>query len=237
MAQLKSQLPEASRQAFGLAFAIRTRFVEDAVAAAIQQRIGQYVILGAGLDSFAYRRPELAERLKIFEVDRAPSQAWKRSRLEKMGVTIPASVAFVPLDHEKDDLRAGLVKAGFDDSAPAIVSAVALTQYLDQAAVGRIFELVASFAPGSRLVLTYVVTASELSETAAAGLAWTMTQAEERGERFLSLFRPAELEQLLRTNGFSRVEETGPRDLVRLYLADRPDAQLTGIERLATAWV
>jgi methyltransferase (TIGR00027 family) len=92
MAQLTSQLPEASRQSFGLAFAIRTRFVEDAVEAAIQDGVAQYVILGAGLDSFAYRRPELSERLKIFEVDRAPSQAWKRSRLEKMGVAIPASV-------------------------------------------------------------------------------------------------------------------------------------------------
>jgi methyltransferase (TIGR00027 family) len=237
MAQLTSQLPEASRQSFGLAFAIRTRFVEDAVEAAIQGGIGQYVILGAGLDSFAYRRPELSEHLRIFEVDRAPSQAWKRGRLEKLGVAIPASVAFVALDHEKDDLRAGLVKAGFDPSAPAIVSAIALTQYLDQQAIGRIFELVASFVPGSRLVLTYVVPASELSETAAAGLAWTMSQAEERGERFLSLFRPDELDELLKRSGFSRVEETGPRDLLQMYLADRLDAQLTGIERLATAWV
>ena len=112
MAQMTSQLPEASRQSFGLAFAIRTRFVEDAIAAAIQEGIGQYVILGAGLDSFAYRRPELSRRLKIFEVDRAASQAWKRSRLEKLQIAIPVSVAFIPLDHETDDLRAGLVDAG-----------------------------------------------------------------------------------------------------------------------------
>lgn len=237
MAQLTSQLPEASRQSFGLAFAIRTRFVEDAVEAAIHDGLGQYVILGAGLDSFAYRRPELSERLKIFEVDRAASQAWKRSRLEKMAVTIPASVAFVPLDHEKDDLRAGLVNAGLDPSAPAIVSAIALTQYLAQPAIEQILELVASFVPDSRLVVTYVVPAAELSETAAAGLAWTMSQAEERGERFLSLFRPAEFDELLKRSGFSRVEEAGPRDLLQMYLADRPDAQLTGIERLATAWV
>lgn len=237
MAQLTSQLPEASRQSFGLAFAIRTRFVEDAVETAIQDGIGQYVILGAGLDSFAYRRPELSKRLKIFEVDRAASQAWKRSRLEKMAVPIPASVAFVPVDHEKDDLRAGLVKAGLDPAAPAIVSAIALTQYLAEPAIEQILELVASFVPDSRLVVTYVVPAAELSETAAAGLAWTMSQAEERGERFLSLFRPADFDELLKRSGFSRVEEAGPRDLLQMYLADRPDAQLTGIERLATAWV
>jgi len=72
---------------------------------------------------------------------------------------------------------------------------------------------------------------------AAAGLAWTMSQAEERGERFLSLFRPVEFDELLRRSGFSRVEEVGPRELIQTYLAGRPDAQLTGIERLATAWV
>jgi methyltransferase (TIGR00027 family) len=237
MAQLTSQLPEASRQSFGLAFAIRTRFVEDAAEAAIHEGIRQYVILGAGLDSFAYRRPELSERLKIFEVDRATSQAWKRSRLEAMGVAIPRSVAFVPLDAEKDDLRAGLLKAGFDPSAPAIVSAIALTQYLAQPAIERVFELVASFVPGSRLVVTYVVPAAELSETAAAGLAWTMAQAEERGEAFLSLFRAVEFDELLTRSGFSRVEEVGPTELLRMYLADRPGAQLTGIERLAVAWV
>jgi methyltransferase (TIGR00027 family) len=237
MAQLTSQLPEASRQSFGLAFAIRTRFVEDAVEAAIEDGIGQYVILGAGLDSFAYRRPDLSERLKIFEVDRAASQAWKRSRLEKMDIAILASVAFVPLDHETDDLHRGLVGAGFDLAAPAIVSAIALTQYLAQPAIGRILELVASFPPGSRLVVTYVVPAGELSQMAAAGLAWTMSQAAERGEPFLSLFRSGEFDELLRRSGFSRVEDAGPRELLQMYLADRPDAQLTGIERLATAWV
>jgi methyltransferase (TIGR00027 family) len=237
MAQLTSQLPEASRQSFGLAFAIRTRFVEDAIEAAIQDGIAQYVVLGAGLDSFAYRRPELGERLKIFEIDRAASQAWKRSRLAEMGVAIPPSVAFVPLDAETDDLRVGLVKAGCDPSARAVVSAIALTQYLGQAAIERILELVASFAPGSRLVVTYVVPAAELSEMAAAGLAWTMSQAEERGEPFLSLFRPVEFDELLIRSGFSQVEDAGPAELGKMYLDDRPDAQLTGIERLAAAWV
>src|SRR6202158_1834093 len=174
LAELNSQLPEASRQSFGLAFAIRTRFVEDAVAQAIDEGIGQYVILGAGLDSFAYRRSDLGGRLRIFEVDRAPSQAWKRSRVEEMGFVVPASVSFVPLDHEADDLSTALVGAGFDPSARAIVSAVALTQYLAQPAIEEILKLVASLPRGSRLVLTYVVPPDELNEMARAGLAWTM---------------------------------------------------------------
>src|SRR4029077_5183104 len=121
-----------------LAFAIRTRFVEDAVERAVDDGIGQYVILGAGLDSFAYRRTDLSRRLRIFEVDRSSAQAWKRLRLREMGIAAPASVSFVSLDHETDDLRGGLVQAGFDLSAPAIVSAIALTQYLDRPAILRI---------------------------------------------------------------------------------------------------
>src|ERR1700687_310176 len=140
LAELNSQLPEASRQSFGLAFAIRTRFVEDAVAVAIEEGIGQYVILGAGLDSFAYRRPDLTGRLKVFELDRAESQAWKRRRLEEMGVAIPAAVSFVALDVETDDPRERLAAAGFDFSAPAIVSAIALTQYLAQPAIEKVLE-------------------------------------------------------------------------------------------------
>jgi methyltransferase (TIGR00027 family) len=237
LAQLTAQLPEASRQSFGLAFAIRARFVEDAVEAAIEEGIGQYIIVAAGLDSFAYRRRDVSARIAIFEVDRAASQAWKRRRLGEMGVTIPDSLTYVPLDITAGGLRQTLAAAGFDPAKPAIVSAIALTQYLDQRAVEEMLELVASFASGSRLVSTYVVPESELSELAAAGLKWTMSRAKERGEPFLSMFRPSEFDELLRRSGFSRVEQAGGDELIRRYLADRPDAQLTGIERIATAYV
>jgi methyltransferase (TIGR00027 family) len=237
LAQLTSQLPEESRQSFGLAFAIRARFVEDAVEAAMRQGIGQYVILGAGLDSFAYRRADLSRYLKVFEVDRAASQVWKRRRLEEMGVAIPASVAFVPVDVETGDTRQRLAEAGFDFPAPTIVSAIALTQYLARPALEKVLELVGSLAPGSRMVITYVVPATELSELAAAGLAWTMSQAAERGEPFLSLFRPSEFDELLKRSGFSRVEHAGSAELLQMYLADRSDGHLTGIERLAIGWV
>lgn len=204
---------------------------------AAQEGVAQYVILGAGLDSFAYRRADLVGRLNIFEIDRAVAQAWKRRRLAEMGVEIPPSVRYVPIDHETDDLRKGLVDAGFNPAAPAIVSAIALTQYLALPAIERIHQLVAALAKGSRLVVTYVVPATELDELAAAGLAWTMSQAEERGEPFLSLFRPDEFYRLLLRSGFKHVDQVGPRELVQRYLADRPDALLTGIERLAMAYV
>jgi methyltransferase (TIGR00027 family) len=237
LAQLTATLPEASRQSFGLAFAIRARFVEDAVESAIDEGISQYVIVAAGLDSFAYRRPDLSGRISIFEVDRPASQAWKRRRLHEMGIAIPPSVTYVPADLAGDGLREPLIEAGFDAARPAIISAIALTQYLAQPAIVEILQLVASLAPGTRLVITYVVPESELSEPAAAGLRWTMSQAEERGEPFLSLFRPAEFDELAHRQGLSRVEEVGSLELIQRYLADRPDAQLTGIERIATAYV
>jgi len=237
LAQLTAQLPEASRHSFGLAFAIRARFVEDAVDAAVGEGIGQYVIVAAGLDSFAYRRLDVSDRMAIFEVDRPASQAWKRRRLGEMGIAIPDSVNYVPLDITARDLGQTLVAAGFDLAKPAIVSAIALTQYLAQPANEEMLQLVASFAAGSRLVITYVVPETELSELAAAGLKWTMSQAAERGEPFLRLFRPTEFEELLHRSGFSRVEQVGSDELRSMYLADRPDAQLTGIERIATAYV
>ena len=237
LTQLTNQLPEASRQSFGLAFAVRTRFVEDAVEFAIQESVAQYLMLGAGLDSFAYRRADMVEHLNVFEVDRAGAQAWKRRRLAEMGIVIPPSVRYVPIDHETDDLLEGLLDAGFDPGVRTIVSAIALTQYLAVPAIERILQLIASLAPGSRLVVTYVVPATELGELAAAGLAWTMSQAEERGEAFVSLFRPDEFDRLLRQSGFVRVDQVGPRELVQRYLGDQPDAQLTGIELLATAYV
>jgi methyltransferase (TIGR00027 family) len=237
LAELTRQLPEESRKSFALAFAIRARFVEDAVEHAIRDGVGQYVILGAGLDSLAYRRPDLTQRLKIYEVDRAGAQAWKRHRLEEMGVSIPASVSFVPVDHETDDLRQGLIEAGFDLSASAIVSAMALTQYLAQPDIVRILDLAGKLPLGSRLVITYVVPATELSDLAKAGLRWTMSQAEARGEPFQSLFRPVEIEDLIRRSGFTRVDQFGPEELRGLYFSDKPEAQLTGIERVATAFV
>jgi methyltransferase (TIGR00027 family) len=157
LAQLTAQLPEASRQSFGLAFAIRARFVEDAVEVAIRDGVDQYVILGAGLDSFAYRRPDLSGRLAIFEVDRTASQVWKRRRLREMGVAIQASVTYVPLDLTRGGMRKPLVDAPFDPSKPAMVSAIALTQYLAQPAIDEMLQVVASFVAGSRLVITYVV--------------------------------------------------------------------------------
>jgi methyltransferase (TIGR00027 family) len=235
MGQLRGQLPADSLEGLGLAFAIRVRFVEDAVERSLQAGVSQYVILGAGLDSFAYRRAELMPQLRVFEVDLPERQAWKRNRLAELGVDVPPHLAFVPVDFEAGRLSLSneLVRAGFNPSAPAVISWVAVTQYLRQEAIIDTLMSFAASPTGTQLVLTYVVPPDGLTEMEKAGLAWTMKQAADRGEPFLSLFYPQEVEDLLRKLGFSGVEHFGPEELRRLYLNDRPNAPISGIERLA----
>ena len=237
MAQLTATTPPDALEGFGLAFAIRARFVEDAVARAVHTGVVQYVILGAGLDTFAYRRSDLIPPLRVFEVDRPAAQSWKRARLAELGVLSPAGLTFVPLDFESGDVGSEMNRSGLNATAPAVVSWIAVSQYLERRAIDHILGWAASLPRGSRLVLTYVVPPDQLSALAQAGLVWTRSQAEARGEPFVSLFRPAEVAALLREAGFAGVEQADDDELRRLYLADWPDAPLTGIERIAVASV
>ena len=237
MAQLTAQTPPAALEGLGLAFALRARFVEDLVAEATDAGVSQYVILGAGLDTFAYRRSDLTGRLRVYEVDRPGAQAWKRARLAELGVAVPAGLVFVPVDFEAGDVGSDLSRGGFDLTATAVVSWIAVSQYLGRSAIDRTLRWAAQLPAGSRLVLTYVVPPDQLSELAQAGLAWTRSQAEARGEPFLSLFRPDEISAAMRDAGFASVEQVGDGALRHRYLQGWPDAPLTGIERLAVATV
>ena len=130
MAQLTATTPIEALEGLGLAFAIRARFVEDMVARSLGAGVAQYVILGAGLDTFALRRRGLVEKLRVFEVDRAPAQEWNRTRLAELRIPVPHGLTFVPADLEADALEEGLLRAGFTSRSPALVSWIAVTQYL-----------------------------------------------------------------------------------------------------------
>ncbi len=237
MAQLTAQTTPAALEGLSLAFALRARFVEDLVGRATDAGVSQYVILGAGLDTFAYRRSDLVGRLRVYEVDRHQAQAWKRARLGELGLAAPAGLAFVAVDFEADDLGRELSRSGFDPTASAVVSWIAVSQYLSREAIDHTLRWAARLPAGSRLVLTYVVPPDQLSELAQAGLEWTRSQAEARGEPFLSLFRPDEISATLREAGFMEVEQVEAEEMQRRYLPDWPDAPLTGIERVAMATV
>lgn len=237
MAQLTATTPTEALEGLGVAFAIRARLVEDMVARSLGAGVAQYVILGAGLDTFALRRRGLVEKLRVFEVDRAPAQEWKRTRLAELRIPVPHGLTFVPADFEADALEEGLLRAGFTSRSPALVSWIAVTQYLSLEAIERTLRWAAGLPGGSRLVLTYVVPPEELPELARAGLAWTRLQAAARGEPFLSLFSPIEMAAALRRAGFDTVEHVSDAELRRVYLAAWPDAPLTGIERMVIATV
>src|SRR5271163_1639382 len=115
-------------RAFRAFMAARSRYAEDELACAVEHEVRQYVVLGAGLDTFAYRNPHLG--LRIFEVDHPATQAWKREQLQAARIAIPTSLTFVPIDFERQTLAAGLEQAGFDAGAAAFFSWLGVTPYL-----------------------------------------------------------------------------------------------------------
>jgi len=134
----------------------RARFIEDLVEERVAQGIRQYVILGAGLDTFAQRRPELAGRMRIYEIDSPAPQAWKRQRLSELGLGVPACLQLVPVNFEDgDQWWDELAAHGFDFEQPAIVASTGVSMYLTRQAIAATFRQVAALAPGSTLAERY----------------------------------------------------------------------------------
>ena len=141
---------------FRASIVARARFIEDLVAQQAALGTDQYVILGAGLDSFAQRRPELASRLRIYEIDRPGPQAWKRRRLQELGFGLPEGLRFVPVDFEAGaSWRDELAAAGFDPKRPAVVASTGVSMYLSREANRATLREVASFAPGTRFAMSF----------------------------------------------------------------------------------
>jgi len=234
-AALQRELSAEDLASFTSWVAVRARFTEDMLMRALRDGVGQYVVLGAGLDSFAYRRPDLTEQLRVYEVDHPLSQQWKRARLDELGLQRPPGLSFVPVDFERDAPAQVLAAAGADITALTFFSWIGVTMYLTADAVRSMLRAVASFAPGSRIVLSY-----DLPREAAPkpGLYdFIRRRAAEVGEPFLSVFTPAEIDALLRECGFGGMTHFGPGDAIREYFAARPSLEITGAQRLVLATV
>lgn len=227
--------PERMRS-FAAWTAARSRFVEDFVVRAVDDGISQYILLGAGLDSFAYRRTELVDRLTVFEVDHPHSQAWKRRRLDEVHVSIPPNLVFAPVDFETQALQDGLITAGLDSHRRAVVSWIGVTMYLERAAIDVTLDTIARCAPGTRLVLSYDQPADVLDEQGRALLADVSGAAAELGEPFISLFQCGEIEDMLVDHGFNGVTHFGTPDAVEHYFSGS-DVTMPDVQRLATAVV
>jgi methyltransferase (TIGR00027 family) len=201
--------------------AVRSRHAEDALARAIARGVAQYVVLGAGLDTFAYRNPHPA--LRVFEVDYPATQAWKRERLAAAAIPIPSSVTFAPVDFERQALPEGLARAGFDRRAPAFFSWLGVTMYLTEDAIAPTFEFIASTPRGGGLVFDYAVPRSSLSLVSRIALDVMSLRVAAAGEPFRTFFDPRELCARLAHLGFRAIEDLGADELNARYFQGRAD--------------
>ena len=235
--RLRAELPAPFVVAFSRWVYVRARFAEDVVERAAAGGVGQYVILGAGLDSFAYRRRDLLDRLRVFEVDHPATQRWKRRRLAELGAGIPASLVFAPVDFERQTLRQGLEQAGFDFGQLAVFSWVGVTMYLTLDAICATLATMAGCRAGSRVVLTYNQPPAVLGGTTAQVAAAFAGIAAEMGEPFVSRFLPGQIDQLLREHGFGEIADFGPDEARAGYFQGRTDIDIAGAQRLIAATV
>jgi methyltransferase (TIGR00027 family) len=202
----------------------RARFVEDLVTEQVTRGVGQYVILGAGLDTFAQRRAELASRLNVFEIDQPGPQAWKRQRLVELGLGVPAFLRLVPVDFEAGDAWwERLATAGFDAGRPAVVASTGVSMYLTKEAIVATLRQVASLASGSTLVMSFMLPIELTDPEIRPGLERAIAGARANGTPFISFFTPAEMLALGRDAGFKSVEHVSAATLGERYFAGRPD--------------
>ncbi len=206
----------------------RARFVEDLVAEQAGLGVSQYVLLGAGLDSFAQRRPEVASRLRVFEVDQPGPQAWKRQRLIDLGFDIPDWLSLVPVDFEADESWwERLAAAGFDADQPAVVASTGVSMYLTKDANAATLRRLAALAPGSTLVMTFMLPIELLDEAERPALQAAMNGARGSGTPFISFFSPPEMLALARDAGFRAARHVSADTLNERYFAGRPDGLRT----------
>jgi len=201
----------------------RSRYAEDALARAAGTGVTQYVILGAGLDSFAYRGGP-AGRVRVFEVDHPASQRVKRAALAAAGIEVPDSVRFVPADLAVDPLARCLAAAGFDAAAPAVVSWLGVTMYLTSEAVAQTLAAVAGLAPGTELIADYLLPPDARDEAGALYGTLVAQASAERGEPWLSCFTPGQMADLAARAGFGPVRAVSQRDAIPAGLWQRADS-------------
>ncbi len=210
------------------ALVARSRFVEDELARCVAAGVRQYLVVGAGLDTFAYRNPYRDEGLRVFEVDHPGTQRWKQRLLAEAGISAPASLTFVPADLEHDDLGNALRQAGFHADQAACVSWMGVTMYLTAEAVASTCRTVAGFAAGSRLCFDYRVPVTLLNPVERVINETIQQRAAALGEPWLSTFDPAHLQRQLIDLGFSAADSATPEDLNARYFARRKDGLRTG---------
>jgi methyltransferase (TIGR00027 family) len=213
----------------------RSRYAEDGLAAAVARGVPQYVLLGAGLDTFAYRNP--FAHLRVFEVDHPATQQWKRALLARANIAMPENLTFAPVDFEQHALPERLQAAGFDPHSPAIFAWLGVVPYLTLAAFRATMGFIAAQAPGSGVIFDYGQPRSALNFL--QRLAWDALAARVKasGEPFRLFFTPQEVATEL--SAFRNIEDLGAAELNARYFSGRSDklALRSGAGRLLSAWL
>jgi methyltransferase (TIGR00027 family) len=234
-AGLRAIFPDRVREEAMSGIVARSRYVEDALEAGTFE---QYVILGAGLDSFAWRRPDVLASTRVFEVDHPATQAWKRERAEAMALPRSDRHVFAPVDFESETLDAGLASAGFDPSASTLFSWLAVMPYLTIDAIETTLSGLARAARGSQVALSYGVREEYLDEVGRRFISLLQRVATQGGEPLLTLLSPGEAEDLLTRCGLSVLDHQDRHAIRERYLAGRDDVPLPyTVERVITAAV
>ena len=201
----------------------RSRYAEDRLAAAVAAGIRQYVLLGAGLDTFAYRSP-LAGQVSVFEVDHAATQSWKRAALATAGIEVPSGVAFIAAGLGTGELADALGDGGFDFGQPAVISWLGVIMYLDRRAVGQTLSVLAACAPGTELIADYMLPAGLRDVAGDEYVELVGPVAAQGGEPWQSFFAPADMTALLAEFGFEGASNIGQGDTVPKRMWQRGDS-------------
>jgi methyltransferase (TIGR00027 family) len=216
--------PDGTRT-FRASIVVRSRFTEDVVTEQAARGVAQYVLLGAGLDTFAQRRPDLAAGLTVFEVDRPGPQAWKRRRLTELGYGVPDGLRLVPDDFETDgSWWAKLAAAGFDAAQPAVVASLGVSMYLTGEANRATLRQLAALAPGSTVVMSFQPPLELLEAAERTGRSFAENGARASGTPFISFYSPAEIQALARAAGFAEVRHVSAAELNERYFSGRADS-------------
>jgi methyltransferase (TIGR00027 family) len=204
-------------------FAVRSRYAEDCLEEGVRRGVQQYVILGAGLDTFAYRQPPFASSLRIYEVDHPITEQWKRDRLKMADIAIPPNLTFVPIDFERTSIPGGLAVNGFLIGAQTLCSWMGVTQYLTCEAIDATLRFALSLPRSSEIVFSFILPQEALSGVEAEAIALAAQRSAEVGEPWLTRLHVAELTFKLRSMGFSQIVHLTPEEASKRYFANRRD--------------
>jgi methyltransferase (TIGR00027 family) len=209
---------------FRMSIVARSRFIDDLFLEQFEKGIDQFVILGAGLDTFAQRKPDVASRTRIFEVDKQGPQIWKHRRLIELGYGVPAGLIFVPVDFESGEVWSEKLRhAGLDAERPAVIACAGVSLYLRRDAVADMLRQAAAFAAGSTLAMTYLLPRESVEGEERAGLEASERGARSSGTPFVSFFTREEILTMARAAGFGKADCVSGADLAARYFAARPD--------------